>query len=331
LAIGLPLLVIILLIGFVLLGIEVGQMYFFFGVIIPYLALAIFLVGFVRRILKWAMAPVPFRIPLTGGQQKSLPWIKDSKLDSPSTTAGVVGRMALEVLLFRSLFRNTKTELHKGPKLTYRWEKWLWLGGLAFHWSFLIIILRHLRFFTEPVPGFVTFLSGMDGLFRFGFQAFLITDVLIVLALTYLFLRRILVPQFRYISLSADYFPLFLIGSIAISGILMKYLSRVDVKSVKELTLGLVTFQPVLPSDGVGVLFYIHFFLVSVLLAYFPFSKLVHLGGIFLSPTRNMANDNRARRHVNPWNYPVDVHTYEQYEDEFREKMIAAGLSVEKR
>ncbi|NLC38662.1 MAG: menaquinol oxidoreductase, partial [Clostridia bacterium] len=90
-AIGLSFVIIILLIGFVLLGIELGQMHFFFGIIVPYLALAIFVVGFVRRILKWAMTPVPFRIPLTGGQQKSLPWIKDSKLDSPSTTAGVVG------------------------------------------------------------------------------------------------------------------------------------------------------------------------------------------------------------------------------------------------
>lgn len=330
-AIGLSFVIIILLIGFVLLGIELGQMHFFFGVIVPYLALAIFVVGFVRRILKWAMTPVPFRIPLTGGQQKSLPWIKDSKLDSPSTTAGVVGRMLLEVLLFRSLFRNTKTELHEGPKLTYRWEKWLWLGGLAFHWSLLIILLRHLRFFTEPVPAFVNILSGLDGIFRFGFQAFFVTDVLIVLALTYLFLRRVLVPQFRYISLSADYFPLFLIGGIAATGILMKYWLRVDVKSVKELAMGLVTFQPVLPPDGIGVLFYIHLFLVSVLLAYFPFSKLVHMGGIFLSPTRNMANDSRFNRHVNPWNYPVKVHTYEEYEDEFRDKMTAVGLPVEKR
>ena len=38
----------------------------------------------------------------------------------------------------------------------------------------------------------------------------------------------------------------------------------------------------------------------------------------------------RARRHVNPWNYPVKVHTYEEYEDDFREKMVEAGLPVVK-
>jgi hypothetical protein len=35
-------------------------------------------------------------------------------------------------------------------------------------------------------------------------------------------------------------------------------------------------------------------------------------------------------RHVNPWNYPVDVHTYAEYEDDFREKMVEAGLPVDK-
>jgi len=56
----------------------------------------------------------------------------------------------------------------------------------------------------------------------------------------------------------------------------------------------------------------------------------MHMGGIFLSPTRNMTADTRMKRHVNPWNYPVKTHTYEEYEDEFREKMIEAGLPVEK-
>jgi nitrate reductase gamma subunit len=100
--------------------------------------------------------------------------------------------------------------------------------------------------------------------------------------------------------------------------------------SVKELTMGLATFHPVVP-EGIGSLFYIHLFLVSVLFAYFPFSKLVHMAGVFLSPTRNLPNNSRMVRHINPWNYPVKVHTYEEYEDEFREKMIEAGLPVEKK
>jgi nitrate reductase gamma subunit len=103
----------------------------------------------------------------------------------------------------------------------------------------------------------------------------------------------------------------------------------VDIVAIKALTMGLVTLQPAIP-EGVSALFFAHMFLVSILLAYFPFSKLMHLGGIFLSPTRNMTGNTRQVRHVNPWNYPVKVHTYEEYEDDFREKMVDAGLPVVK-
>ena len=41
-------------------------------------------------------------------------------------------------------------------------------------------------------------------------------------------------------------------------------------------------------SEGVNLLFYIHLFFVSFLMAYFPLSKLMHMPGIFLSPTKNL-------------------------------------------
>jgi len=241
----------------------------------------------------------------------------------------MVGRMVLEVLFFRSLFRNIKFDLREGPKLAYGSAKWLWLAGLAFHWSFLIILVRHLRLFTEPVPFFVNLLDNLDGLFQITLPTLYITDIVILLAVTYLFLRRVVIPQVRYISLAPDYFPLFLILGVAISGVLMRNFYKVDFVRVKELAMGLVNFNPVVP-EGIGLPFYVHLFLVSVLLAYFPFSKLMHMAGVFLSPTRNLANNNRIQRHINPWNYPVKVHTYEEYEDEFRDKMKAAGIPVEK-
>jgi nitrate reductase gamma subunit len=120
-----------------------------------------------------------------------------------------------------------------------------------------------------------------------------------------------------------------LIFGIAFTGIMMRYITKIDVTAAKALTMGLVTFRPTIP-DGISPIFYVHVFFVSILLAYFPFSKLMHLGGVFLSPTRNMTTNTREVRHVNPWNYPVKVHTYEEYEDEFREKMIAVGLPVDK-
>ncbi|MGB5289456.1 MAG: sulfate reduction electron transfer complex DsrMKJOP subunit DsrM, partial [Ignavibacteriaceae bacterium] len=227
------------------------------------------------------------------------------------------------------LFRNTKAQLKDGPALVYGSSKYLWLGALVFHWSFLIIVLRHFRYFTEPIPSFVIFLQNYDGLFQIGLPVLFLTNVMILAALTFLFLRRVIDPKLKYISLSSDYFPLFLIISIAVTGILMRYFTKVDIVSVKELAVGLFSFNPVIPQ-GIGIMFYIHLFLVSVLLAYFPFSKLLHMPGVFLSPTRNLANNNRMKRHINPWNKPVRIHTYEEYEDEFRDKMKAAGIPLEK-
>jgi nitrate reductase gamma subunit len=133
----------------------------------------------------------------------------------------------------------------------------------------------------------------------------------------------------RYISLPADYLAPLLLLTIAVTGILMRYFTKVDLVAAKELALGLVTLKPIVPH-GIGLPFYFHVFFVSVLFAYFPFSKLMHMGGVFLSPTRNLANDNRRRRHVNPQNPEVEVHTYEQWEDEFRDKIKGAGIPLER-
>ena len=308
-----------------------------FGVIIPYLAFILFIVGFVYKIVEWTRSPVPFRITTTAGQQKSLPWVKPSIIDNPSSAWAVVVRMALEVFAFRSLFRNTRMKLKEG-KIFYQWEIFLWVGALAFHYAFLAVVVRHLRFFTEPVPFFVTLVENVDSFFRFefanqvvqfGLPGVFISGVVLLAAVTYLLLRRLFIPNVKYISLASDFFPLFLIIGIAISGILMRYVSKVDITAVKELTMGLVTFRFSVP-EGIDSIFYVHIFFVSVLLAYFPFSKLMHVGGVFLSPTRNMTGNTRAARHINPWNYPVPVHTYEEYEDDFREKMVEAGLPVVK-
>ena len=300
-----------------------------FGVIIPYAVIIVFIIGFVYRILKWARVPVPFHIPTVTGQQKSLPWIKNDRIESPSSAVGVSLRMALEVLLFRSLFRNDRVELKRSQKLVFSSKKYLWLGGLAFHWSLFLILFRHLRLFTEPVPSVVLFVQKIDGVFQSAVLTFFVTDFIILMALTYLILRRLASPQLRYISLAADYFALFIVCGVAISGVLMRLFYRVDVSAVKELAMGVLSLHPVIP-EGLGLVFYIHLFLVSTLLVYFPFSKLMHGPGVLLSPTRNLQNNSRRQRHINPWDYPVKVHTYEEWEDEVREKMKKVGLPVER-
>jgi len=299
----------------------------FIAVAVPYAAAAIFLAGFCYRVLRWAWTPVPFRIPTTCGQQKSLPWIKASPLDNPSTIWGVLGRMGLEVLAFRSLFRNNRARLDK-DRLVLAESKYLWLGALAFHWALLLVLLRHLRLLIEPVPAFVLALQHVDGFFQITAPDLYASDVVLLVALAYLLLRRLRDPLLRFVSLFTDYFALFLLLAIAISGVLMRYVLRADITTVKQFALGLATFHPIVPTALSGVVL-VHLLLVSVLAAYFPFSKLMHMGGVFLSPTRNLANNNRSQRHINPWNYPVKTHSYAEWEEEFRDKIKAAGLPLE--
>jgi nitrate reductase gamma subunit len=324
-----PLLMVAILAVIPYIAVEFAGLGYLFGVVIPYVAAAVLVAGIVWRIADWLIRPVPFRIPTTCGQEKSLDWIRQNRLESPSNFWQAAIRVLSEVLLFRSLFRNTKAELHPGPKLAYGSNKWLWLAGLAFHWSLLVIVLRHSRFFFIMLPGSIQFIEDMDSLLDVTLPALYLTDALVLAAVTFLVLRRLKDAKMRVISLPADFFPLFLIMGIVLAGISMRYFTKINVMPVKDLMLRMVQFS-VDPPGEIGTLFYVHLFLVCVLAMYFPFSKLMHMGGIFLSPTRNLPNNSREKRHVNPWNPDIKFRTYAEYEDEFREKMKKADLPVEK-
>ncbi len=303
--------------------------HFFLGVLLPYFAVFLFLTGFLYRVYSWVRSPVPFNITTTAGQQSSLNWIAADRFENPSSKSGVWGRMFLEVFFFRSLFRNTKAVPKKERGFGFVAEKSLWAGALVFHWAFLLIFLRHFRYFFPDIPLFVSMVERFDGLFQIGLPVFYLTDALFLMSLGFLFLRRILLPRVRYFSYAADYFPLLLLIAIAASGIAMRYFVHIDIVRVKTSMVSLFTLEPFADPD-LSPLFFTHLSLVSFLFIYFPFSKLMHMGGIWFSPTRNMRADTRRLRHENPWNYPVKVHSYEEYEDEFRELMVKAGLPVER-
>ena len=312
------------------LAVSAGDLRFLFGAIIPGVAFAVFLAGIIYRLFKWARAPVPFRIPTTTGQQRSLDWLPSQPLENPPGGFWAVLRMAMEVLFFRSLFRNTRAELNQAKgKVSYVDAKYLWAGGMAFHWCMLVVLLRHFRFFVEPIPRWVGALQWADGFFQVGVPVVYATTVIFLAATLFLLGRRFFDAKVRYISLPADYFPLFLLLGVGLSGVTMRHLEKVDIVQVKAAIAGWCSFRPVVP-EGVGSMYFIHVFLVSVLLVYFPFSKLLHMPGVFLSPTRNLANSNRRVRHVNPWNPPIVGHTYAEWEEEFQDKMVAAGMKLDK-
>lgn len=325
----LPFLAIVAIVSVIYAGIKLWDAHFILGIIIPYICFTIAIVGFVVKVLKWALSPVPFNITTVCGQQKSLPFIKYSPVESPASRIGVFFRMFFEIFFFRSLLRNDRIELYGSERsFIYGSERYLWFFALLFHWSMFIIVLKHLRFYLEPIPQWVLFIQDLDSLFQSHIIPFYTSNVLVIASIIYLFLRR-LGTRIRYISLPSDYFILFLIGGIIISGILMRHIYRQDLFSVKVFLYGLIYLNP-LPFGGFGVMFYVHFCLVCIFIAYLPFSKLMHMVGALLSPTKNMRNDSRARRHINPWNYPVKVHTYEEWEKEFKDALKEADIPTER-
>ena len=224
-----------------------------------YAATAILVVGVARKIAQYARVPAPLKIPTT---------------PAPMTRGGVAWRMLREVALFESL---------------YRANKWIWLFGWLFHVALALVLVRHLRYFMEPVWGVVA-LAQPFGIYA-GFA--------MLAGLAGLWARRFLVERIRYISTPSDHLMLALLVALAGSGLAMKYLSHTDIVALKGFMLGLLVFdwQP-LPADPLLLL---HLALVVVLMAVFPASKLLHAPGVFFSPTRNQADDSRERRHVTAW------------------------------
>ena len=221
-----------------------------------YVAAATLVGGVVWKSWVYARTPQPLKIPIP---------------PAPTTRGGVVLRVLLEVTLFRALFRS---------------NKWIWLFGWLFHVALLAVLLRHLRYFTEPVWTVVAIAQ------PFGVYA----GFAMLAGVAGLWARRFLVERVRYISTISDHLMLALLAAITASGLAMKYAAHTDVVAVKAFVLGLMLFdwQP-LPADPVLL---VHLALVAALMAVFPVSKLLHAPGVFFSPTRNQADDSRERRHV---------------------------------
>ena len=151
------------------------------------------------------------------------------------------------------------------------------------------MILRHLRYFTEPVWEWVAFIQ------PFGMYA----GITMLLGLCGLWARRLFVERIRYISTPSDHLMLLLLIGIAASGLMMKFAAHTDVIAVKTYFLGLMHLDVgVLPVD---LLLVVHLSLVVSLLVVFPNSKLLHAPGVFFSPTRNQKDDPREKRHLSAW------------------------------
>lgn len=229
-----------------------------------YAAFAVLVLGLAFKVRQYTRTPAPLKIPTT---------------PAPTTRSGAALRVAREVLVFESLFKS---------------QKWLWIFAILFHFGLLLVTIRHLRYFLPN--GFLGPVWDLIVLAQpFGIYA----GFAMAAGLAMLLLRRIVLQRVRYITGPSDILMLLLLLAIGGSGLMMKFVAHTDVVQVKAFFMGLITFnwQP-LPTDTPLM---IHLSLVLVLMFIFPFSKLLHVPGVFFSPTRNQADDPRENRHVAPW------------------------------
>ena len=229
-----------------------------------YAATGMLVVGLALRIRLYLRAPAPLKIPTT---------------PAPTTGSGVALRMAREVLWFESLFKS---------------NKWTWGLGWLFHAALLLVLLRHLRYFQQPVWAPIVWVQ------PFGTYA----GFAMVAGLAGLWARRFLVDRVRWISTPSDHLHLALLLAIGASGLLMRFVAHTDIVAVKAFMLGLMRLeiQP-LPAQPLLLL---HLALVALLMIVFPISKLLHAPGLFFSPTRYQIDNPREARHVAAWAAALD-------------------------
>lgn len=224
-----------------------------------YLATMILVCGLAYKIYQYAKTPAPLKVPT---------------MPAPLTQSGVVLRVLSEVVLFKSLFRS---------------NKWIWLFGVLFHAALWLVLLRHIRYFIEPVWTWVVLLQ------PFGKYA----SFAMIIGLLGLLARRMFVERIRYISNPSDFLMLILLLVIGGSGAMMSFVTHTDIVQFKAFMLGVMYFDwQSIPTDSMLLL---HLSAVILLMIIFPFSKLLHAPGVFFSPSRNQVDNAREKRHVAPW------------------------------
>ncbi len=191
-----------------------------------YLIYVVFWVRFLVHALVWCR--VERRLPAP-------PAASRSRLKACSLAAG-------DIIFFGRLFKVNPA---------------LWFGEWVFHVSLLFVLLRHLRFFLDPVPGWVWSVQ----------FAGMIAGYILPLSLIYILVIRLFTKRERYAS-PANVFLLALVLVISSLGLIMHLWMTPNLVDVKLFTLGLACFKPAPAPESLW--FAAHFFLVLVLAAFLP-------------------------------------------------------------
>ncbi|GAB6179277.1 sulfate reduction electron transfer complex DsrMKJOP subunit DsrM [Desulfotomaculum defluvii] len=225
--------------------------------ILPYISVAVLVIGLLYRIGRWANGRIVHQITLT--------------TPAPTTQTGAVVNIATEAIFFRSMFKTDKA---------------LWGGAWIMHIALFSVLGGHvlgigtlgLQFYYIGLTSaeLSEYLSNLLGT-SFG--------IIMLLGLFYLLYRRMAINEVKQISAPSDYAHLLLLIAIVSVGNLMRFVPEwgIHYEPVRDYVVNLLTFAPVTADMEVmhKPLFVIHLLLVQVLMMILPFSKLLHIPGMF--------------------------------------------------
>ena len=223
------------------------------GAVLPLITLTVFVGGMIYRIYVW----------------KSLPAPKMTLFPAPESSGERFVELLKETFLFKSLFKG---------------DKFLWSMGWVFHVMLALILVGHLRVFSS-LPDKLLSAMGLsaEGIDTMSFVTGGAAGLIILVCLITIMIRRVVLTRVREISAPDDFFALFLILAVLLTGDTMRFFTHFDLKQTHDYFYGLVTLSSIqLPGNG---WFLAHFLLVQLLLIYIPFSKILHFGGIFFTKT----------------------------------------------
>ena len=226
------------------------------GVALPYIAVLMFVVGMIYRLCTWKKLASPpmtlFPAPLTG----------------EGNTLNTLG----EVFFFKSLFNG---------------DRLLWILAWIFHVTLALIFVGHFRVVINADA--ILIAVGMDekSIQSMSANAGGAAGVVILVTLVLLLVRRMTLQRAREITAAADYLALLLIGAIIITGNVMRFGEHVDLTRTRAYFAALATFSGTAAIQALDAvnnnMFLVHICLAFILIMLIPFSKILHLGGIFFT------------------------------------------------
>jgi len=226
---------------------------FLFYYLTPYVAVIVFFGGIAYRIYRW--------------QQKSPVSVHLSLFPRPLGRLERIIDMLVDMLTLKGLFKVNKP---------------LWIGGFIMHLGLLFVLVGHVRAFTDFYLLWDILNWDKEQIHTFAAVAGTTAGTLFTLPLFYLLARR-WSGAVKWLSTPEDFFILFLLIGIALTGFHMRLLQEVHVQELHAFFKGLATFRWKSPPISTGTSFIYHFALVQLLMVYFPFSKLMHTVGTVLS------------------------------------------------